>query len=902
MSNAQSSRQRLRLHTAAEGELIRVRGLVQGVGFRPTVWRLARDADLLGDVCNDGEGVLIRLWGSSAEIDDFCRRLMVECPPLGRIDGIERRLCEGPAPADFRILESGAGRVHTGVVADAATCPACATEIADPSDRRYRYPFTNCTHCGPRLSIIRSIPYDRANTSMAEFEMCPVCAAEYQDPADRRFHAQPNACPVCGPKVWLTDAEGRDLTLAADDADQRAAQGASLGADLEAGSSLESAPDVEASPAAPPTQGRWVDPAARDAIDAASHLLARGAILAIKGLGGFHLACDATQPAAVAALRARKHRAAKPFALMARDLDVIRRYCTVSPAEAELLSSAAAPILLLDQLEVGAAVAPPSTSTSTSSVARLGSSAVAGSSADPGRDSGPGVGESPRAGQLTSQLPGADMAGRGTTPIAAEVAPGQSALGLMLPYSPLHQLLLQAWDRPLVMTSGNRSDEPQCIENAEALERLAGIANAWLLNDREIVNRVDDSVARLIQGRTCWLRRARGAAPTPLKLPAGFETAPRVLALGGELKNSLCLLSDGQATLSQHLGDLEEARTAREFERTVGLYQALFEHQPEIIAIDAHPDYRSSAFGRRLAVETGARLVEVQHHAAHLGSVLADADWPLDAGPVLGVLFDGLGYGADKTMWGGEFLLGDYRQWQRIGHLRPFSLPGGERAIREPWRCLYAQLESSLGWANCLERWNGVEPVRALQERPIAMLAEMIKKQLNAPRTTSVGRLFDAVAAALGICAEGIAYEAQAAIELETLARGALGGVDGDSACPSGYPFAIDSESQPWQLDPAPMWSALLDDLAADVPESAIAARFHGGLASAVAELAAQAAHRYGVETVALSGGVFQNRTLFETTLKTLSDSGLQVLTHTRVPANDGGLALGQAVIAATVP
>ncbi|MBK5932135.1 carbamoyltransferase HypF [Halochromatium salexigens] len=820
MSNHHSSSQRLRLHTETEGESIRVRGLVQGVGFRPTVWRLARAAGLAGDVCNDGEGVLIRLWGTSAEIDAFCHALMIECPPLGRIDGIERRPCEAPAPDSFRIVESEAGLVRTGVVADAATCEACAAEIADPGDRRYRYPFTNCTHCGPRLSIIRAIPYDRANTSMAAFQLCPACAAEYADPADRRFHAQPNACPVCGPKVWLTDAEGRDL-LAAD----------GLKPDVVAA-------DDETPGFAEAAAATAADRAPRDAIEAASRLLERGAIVAIKGVGGFHLACDATNPAAVATLRERKRRAAKPFALMARDLDVVRALCELSPAEAELLSSTVAPIVLLDQRVDGAA-----------------------------KTSGP---------------------------VAAEVAPGQSALGFMLPYSPLHRLLLQDWDRPLVMTSGNLSDEPQCIDNADALTRLAGIADAWLLHDREIVNRVDDSVARVIQVRTRWLRRARGAAPMPLALAAGFEAAPRVLALGGELKNSLCLLSQGQATLSQHLGDLEEARTAREFERTVDLYQALFEHAPEIIAVDCHPDYRSSALGRRLAAETGARLVEVQHHAAHLGAVLADAEWPLDAGPVIGVIFDGLGYGADQTIWGGECLLGDYRQWQRIGHLRPFALPGGERAIREPWRCLYAQLESSLGWPQCVERWGDLESLRALRERPIALLAEMIQKGVNAPRTTSVGRLFDALAAALGICVDGIAYEAQAAIELETLARRALG--------EGGYAFAIDTRAEPWQLDPAPMWSALLDDLAAGVPAAMIAARFHAGLAETVAELAARAAQRHGLETVALSGGVFQNRTLFEATLKALRARGLQVLTHTRVPANDGGLALGQAAIAAVAP
>jgi hydrogenase maturation protein HypF len=826
MPNTRSSSQRLRLHTETEGESIRVRGLVQGVGFRPTVWRLARAAGLAGDVRNDGEGVLIRLWGSSAEIDAFCHALMVECPPLGRIDGIERRPCDEPAPASFSIVESGSGLVRTAVVADAATCRACSAEIADPADRRYRYPFTNCTHCGPRLSIIRAIPYDRANTSMAAFSMCPACASEYADPADRRFHAQPNACAVCGPRVWLADAEGRDLL---------ATTGALDTLVLASGEPGAWAPAGEGEPA--------------DAIAAASRLLARGAIVAIKGIGGFHLACDAANSAAVSALRGRKRRAAKPFALMARDLEVVRSLCRLSPAEAELLSASIAPIVLLDQR--------PDT---------------------------------------------ADL-------IAAAVAPGQSALGLMLPYSPLHHLLLQDWDRPLVMTSGNLSEEPQCIDNLDALQRLAGIADAWLLNDREIVNRVDDSVARVIQGRTRWLRRARGAAPTPLRLPAGFETTPKVLALGGELKNSLCLLGDGQATLSQHLGDLEEARTAREFEHTVELYQALFEHQPERIAVDAHPDYRSSALGRRLAAETGARLIEVQHHAAHLGAVLADADWPLDAGPVIGVIFDGLGYGADQTIWGGELLVGDYRHWHRVAHLRPFRLPGGERAIREPWRCLYAQLEGSLGWQPCLERWPDLAALKGLQARPIGLLAEMMRKAVNAPITTSVGRLFDAVAAALGVCADGIAYEAQAAIELETLARGALAEsepVAGQAAQGAqlgrerrGYSFAIDTEIEPWQLSPAPMWSALLDDLAQGAPAAVIAMRFHLGLAEGVAELAARVASRQGSRTVALSGGVFQNRTLFEATLKALAARELEVLTHRRVPANDGGLALGQAVIAA---
>lgn len=441
------------------------------------------------------------------------------------------------------------------------------------------------------------------------------------------------------------------------------------------------------------------------------------------------------------------------------------------------------------------------------------------------------------------------------------------------------------------MTSGNLSDEPQCIDNEDALQRLAGIADAWLLNDRAIVNRVDDSVARVMGGQRRWPRRARGAAPAPLALPEGFRDRPPVLALGGELKNTVCFASDGRATLSQHLGDLEEARTAREFEHTVALYRDLFEQHPAVIAVDQHPDYRSAALGRRLAAETGARLVEVQHHAAHLASVLADAGWPADAGPVIGVMLDGLGYGSDRTIWGGELLLGEYREWSRVGHLRPFTLPGGERAIREPWRCLYAQLVACVGWPDAKARWGGLAVIDELGARPLSVLDEMIRKGLNAPVTTSAGRLFDAVAAALGICPESIAYEAQAAIELETLARRAL-----DEA---GYPFAFADDDEIWQLDPAPMWAALLDDLAAGVAPEAIAARFHQGFAEALAELAARAAQVRGLDVVALSGGVFQNRTLFEAVTGALRARSLRVLTHTQVPSNDGGLALGQAAIAA---
>ncbi len=780
------------------GESIRVRGLVQGVGFRPTVWRLARDCGLLGDVLNDGQGVLIRVWPGLGldvrAIEAFCARLRSECPPLARIDSIERAPLAGDPETDgFAILASETTAVRTGVVPDAATCPACAREIRDPADRRFRYPFANCTHCGPRLSIVRAIPYDRANTSMAAFPLCPACLAEYRNPADRRFHAQPNACPVCGPRVWLADPLGTEID--------------------------------------PTPEG------AADAIALASRRLGEGLILAIKGIGGFHLACDAANAAAVAELRSRKRRFLKPFALMARDLETIGRYCRVGERESALLGSPAAPIVLLE-----------------------------------------------RRGPTESDAE-----------LAPEIAPGQSTLGFMLPYSPLHRLLLADWTSPLVMTSGNLSEEPQCTDNADALERLAGLADLALLHDRAIVNRVDDSVVRIMDGAPRLLRRARGYAPAPIPLPPGFDVCPPVLALGGELKNTACLLQDGQAILTQHLGDLEDARTAREYERTLDLYLQLFDHRPRSLAVDLHPDYRSTLAGRERAARDGLELVAVQHHHAHIASVLADNGWALESGPVLGVALDGLGYGADGTIWGGEILVADYRNCQRVGWLKPVPMPGGSRAILEPWRNLVAQIESGLGWDPFRARWPGLTLADGLAARPIGVLLAMMERGLNAPLTSSAGRLFDAVAAALDLGGETIAYEGQAAIELEALAAGAMEAVgDGE-----GYRFDRIDRDSGILLDPAPIWPAIFDDLARGELPARISARFHSGFCSAVADLAGDLARGRGLSQVALSGGVFQNRLVLEGIARRLRGQGLVPLTHCQVPSNDGGLSLGQAVIAA---
>ncbi len=776
---------------AMKGERIRVRGLVQGVGFRPTVWRLARDAGVSGSVVNDGEGVLIEAWAEQAALDGLCEQIQAHCPPLARIDALERNPIDDAAPecGGFEIRDSRSTDIRTGIVADAATCRACVAEIFDPGDRRWRYPFTNCTHCGPRLSIVRGIPYDRANTSMARFVQCPLCQAEYEDPGNRRFHAQPNACPACGPKAWLENAAGRRL-----------------------------------------------DPAthhAQDTVALCARLLGDGQIVAIKGIGGFHLACDATDPEAVARLRRRKQRDAKPFALMAAHSADVERFVHLGERERALLHSPAAPIVLAQRRAGGA-----------------------------------------------SSLP-------------QQLAPGQDTLGFMLPYSPLHHLLLADWQdlrpgAPLVMTSGNRSDEPQCTDNADSGRRLRGIADYWLLHDREIVNRVDDSVVRVDTGRPRTIRRARGYAPAPLPLPPGFAQAPPVIALGAELKNTFCLIRDDRAVLSQHMGDLEDARTSDAWERTLALYRQIYRHEPSALVVDLHPDYRSTRFGRQWAQGGGIRLLEVQHHHAHIASVMGDNAWPLDGGPVLGIALDGLGMGSDGTLWGGEFLRADYLGFERLAHLSAVPLPGGTRALVEPWRNTWAQLHNQLDWAQVNRRWPGLELTRWLNKRPIQVLEQMVLRQINSPPSSSCGRLFDAVAGALDLCREHISYEGQAAIELEHVARQA-------PAETRAYPFATADDA----IRAAPMWEALLDDLAAGVDKARIAARFHRGLAEVITGRATDLCTRHGLDTVALSGGVFQNRSLFAAVQQGLEDSGLRIISHGQVPCNDGGIAFGQALIAA---
>ncbi len=751
---------------------------MQGVGFRPWVWQLARTLKLRGSVCNDAQGVLIEIWGEFERLEQFVSQLEQGAPPLSQIESVESSRLEEEEniPVDFIIAASRGGDVRTGVASDTASCSECLSEIFDPHDRRYAYPFTNCTHCGPRFSIVRGVPYDRINTSMASFPMCPSCQAEYEDPSNRRFHAQPNACPDCGPSVWLEDARGKPLDV-----------------------------------------GR------EQVLHKAAELIREGRILAIKGIGGIHLACDATSETAVAELRRRKKRYHKAFALMARDLEMISRYARVDPTAAASLSDPAAPIVI--------------------------------------------------------------MSGQGEM-LASGVNPGQNSYGFMLPYTPLHHLLMALLDDPIVLTSGNLSDEPQCVSNAEARDRLGGIADFLLLHDRDIVTRLDDSVVRPSAGRPRILRRARGYAPQPISLPPGFSGSRKVLAMGAELKNTLCLLGERRAVLSQHLGDLENASVFREYQRMLEHYQRLYDFEPDLIVVDKHPDYLSAQLGRRLAEERGLPLIEAQHHHAHMAACMAEHQLPADTEPVLGLILDGLGYGEDGTIWGGEFLLGDYREYRRLASFSPVPMPGGAMAIREPWRNSFAHLAAALGWEQVESVYSDLELVQFLKTRPLANLRKMLDKGINSPPASSAGRLFDAVAVALNLCRECATFEGQAAMELEALAETAESGTEH---------YSLDLNN--CQLEWTALWEGILSDLAKGTDAATIAARFHHSLAHGLVKIAVGLCHQHNVSTLVLGGGVFQNRLLLESMVKKLKAQDLQILIPERVPANDGGISLGQGVI-----
>jgi hydrogenase maturation protein HypF len=747
------ARQRLR---------VRVEGTVQGVGFRPFVYRAATELGLGGWVLNDSRGVLIEAEGGRRALDALLERLRTGAPPLAIVDGVSEEAIGSTGELGFRITESEeGGEPEAAVSPDVATCEDCLAELMDPGDRRHRYAFTNCTNCGPRFTIVCGVPYDRPLTTMASFEMCELCRAEYEDPLDRRFHAQPNACPVCGPSLRFTDRAG--LSLA---------------------------------------EGN------EPSLEAATLALAEGRIVAVKGLGGYHLACRADDEGVVAELRARKHREDKPFALMAPSIDSALELVELDDASGALLTSRERPIVL-----------------------------------------------APR---------------RPDAPVAESVAPASRELGVMLPYSPLHHLLLADSSAVLVMTSANVSDEPIAYRDEDALARLAEIADVFLVHDRPIETRTDDSVVRVVADRPLFLRRSRGYVPRALPLSAGRP----ILACGAELKSTFCLAKGERAWLGHHIGDLKNYETLRSFTEGVEHFEELFAVEPELVAHDLHPEYLSTKYAlEREGVET----VGVQHHHAHLAACLAEHR---ETGPAVGAIFDGTGYGTDGTVWGGELLVGDRGGFERAGHLHPVRMPGGERAIRQPWRMACSWLLETLGSEPPLP------PLLAqrVSEEDWSKMAELAGAGLASPVTSSAGRLFDAVAALCGIRAE-VNYEGQAAVELEAAA---------DPAVHEAYPLPGAE-----LLDARETVLAILTDLGAGVTVAEVAAKFHNAMAEAAARACAEHARAEGIELAVLSGGVFQNRLLLERTAAALERAGLRVLVPRLLPPNDGGVAFGQAAVAA---
>lgn len=760
--------------------------MVQGVGFRPFVYNLARRYALSGWVLNSSGGVVIEVEGAEEALSAFGQALSDEAPPLAHVESVTVTPAEPTYDTGFEIRASqSVAGAYQLVSPDVATCPDCLREVLDPADRRYRYPFTNCTNCGPRFTIITSLPYDRPDTTMRRFRMCPACQREYEDPTDRRFHAQPNACPVCGPHLELVPGT------------------------------------------ASPPEGKGIPPSdVGDPLTRASDMLRAGAIIALKGLGGFQLACNATNARAVAALRRRKRRPHKAFALMMATMDDVRRYCFVSQDEEALLTSPQAPIVLLKRREGG--------------------------------------------------------------DIAESVAPNNLFLGVMLPYTPLHHILLRDTGRPLVMTSGNLSEEPIVGENEGALAKLAPLADALLLHNRDIHARYDDSVwfvGRGVQGsgRAQPVRRARGYAPFPITLP--FD-ASGILGCGAEIKNTFCLTRDRYAFLSQHIGDMDSLETLEHYERTYALYEMLFDIHPQVVAVDPHPDYRATRFGQGLAQRDGLQVVEVQHHHAHLASCLSDNGWPADAGPVIGVSLDGTGYGADGHIWGGEWLVGDYARCERMGHLEYLPLPGGDAATWHPWRIAAAYLHELIGSVP-----EGLVPPDT-PTMTLDLLRRLVDRRLNCPLTSSMGRLYDAVSALVGV-RKAISYEGQAAMELEMLAMRAE-----QTRALAPYPVGVERPKGAWIVRLRPLFEAILGDLCNQQDPAVIARRFQRTVAAVTVDVCRRIATERGLNTVALSGGCFQNRMLLADVIPALEQEGFQVLTHHQVPCNDGGLSLGQVAVA----
>jgi len=746
-----------------------IRGAVQGVGFRPFVYRLATELGLAGHVANTPAGVVVVAEGPRGRLEAFLESITADSPPLSIVDSIETDWHTATGLDGFHIRHSDAQGEHAAyILPDIATCPACLADMRDPGNRRYRYPFTNCTHCGPRFSIIHRLPYDRPNTSMRGFAMCPACRTEYENPLDRRFHAQPTACPECGPQLALWDATG----------------------------AVQSTRD--------------------EALLACAQAIRDGRVLAVKGLGGFHLMANARNEDAVQRLRDHKHREEKPFALMAPALEHIRALCAVSDLEARLLKSPECPIVLLDRLDT------------------------------------PADGHA----------------------LAEAVAPGAPRFGIMLPSTPLHHLLLEALGFPVIATSGNLSEEPICIDEHEALERLHGIADRFLVHNRPIVRHVDDSIAHVVMGREMLLRRARGYAPLPVQTG---EDGPVVLAVGGHLKNTIAIAKRGQVFSSQHIGDLETPRAFDAFVEAAHALENLYEATPELVACDLHPDYLSTKHAQGLNLP----LTQVQHHYAHVLACMAEHG--LDR-PVLGVAWDGTGYGTDGTVWGGEFLLATRDGFERRAWLRPFLLPGGDKAVKEPRRAAAGVLFALFG-PEGLDR-DELPPIRAFAPHERKTLAQMMQQGVNAPQTTSAGRLFDAAASLAGLFQQ-CSFEGQAAMALEYAAR--------HHAAPGPeYELPIRSHETTCELDWGPLMTAIADDAARGLSPGPIATGFHMALARAILTLC----QRIGIRDVVLTGGCFQNTLLSESAIRLLQQHGFQAHWHRRVPPNDGGIALGQAVYA----
>jgi hydrogenase maturation protein HypF len=763
---------------------IRVRGVVQGVGYRPFVHRLATEAALAGHVGNDTDGVFVEVEGPAAAVEAFAARLHGDAPPLARVDAVESAPMATTGENGFRIVESRAdSAVRTFVAPDAALCEDCRREMFDPADRRYRYPFITCTNCGPRFTITKRLPYDRPNTTMALFPLCARCAAQYHDPGDRRFHAQPLACAACGPRLWL---ESADLgTIDGTDA----------------------------------------------ALVAAQRSVVAGQVVAVKGLGGYHIACDAGSDEAVALLRRRKGRADKPFALMVRDLEVAATLAHISADEARLLQSWARPIVLLKVRT------PPS----------------------------------------------------GLSPL---VAPGNPMIGIMLPYTPVHHLLFnpvpgaapELAPAVLVMTSGNITDEPICFEDDDARRRLGRLADSWLIHDRPIHVPCDDSVVQVVDGEELPVRRSRGYAPLPLRLP--FDVAP-ILAVGGELKNTFCLASGRDAWMSQHIGDMGSPETLAAFERSTGQFRDMYQVVAGHVAADMHPGYHTRNWAEGNYPEGGAkgRLSLVQHHHAHIAAVMAEHG--VAAGErVIGFAFDGTGYGTDGAIWGGEVLVASYDRFTRVAHLGYVPLPGGDATIKRPARAALAHL-----WTAGIEWSPDLAPVRATGAAELRALERQLERGFQCVPTSSMGRLFDAVSSLLDVRHQ-VSYEAQAAIELETQAEAHLG---------AARPYRFRRGEDTGVIDASSVLAAIVMDLRAGIGAGPIAAGFHVAVAELVGELAAEFAGPIGVRRAALSGGVFQNVLLLRLARRELQARGFEVLTHRIVPPNDGGLALGQVVVASAM-